>query len=804
MKVSLKWLRDYVDIDQDAKAVADYLTMAGLEVDAIEDAGPAFEGVVVARILSVKSHPAADKLHLCDVSIGDQVLPVVCGAPNTRAGDNVALAKVGATIPGGYVIKASRLRGELSEGMLCSEEELGIGDDNQGIMILPPDLPLGIDLKEALHLNDYVLDVSITPNRADCLSVIGIAREIAALTGKTLRHPKIEIVENDEDIKDKTSVTINDADLCPRYSARMIKNISIKPSPAWMRERLEAVGMRAINNIVDITNFVMLEMGQPLHAFDFRFLEEGRIVVRRSLEGEHFVSLDEKDRLLKADTLMICDGVKPVAIAGIMGGLNSEVKDDTDTILLESAYFHPPSIRRSARWLGMGTDAAYRFERGVDPEGVIRALNRAAQLMAELGDGVVCKNYIDQYPRNIEAVKDIPLRVQRVNDILGTRITPGEIQGILEKLEMIMQPVQEGAYLVTPPTFRVDINREIDLVEEIARLYGYDRVPVTMPASSGMPQRPPKKQIIEKKLRDIMTGFGFSEVITYSFVPSSFPAVLGLTHEAEASHLIRIRNPLTEDQAVMRTTLLYNLLDTMVKNGRSGVYDLKIFEIGRVYFAGKEGQLPVEKNHIGCLLKGLRYNDSWHMPGLQADYYDLKGVVEHVMADLKLAGLRFSPDAPWPFLHPGRSCRIHIGDDTIGFMGEVHPHILEAMALRNRAVVFELDMDLIMKHCNDSSTGFKEVSKFPASSRDVAFVVSQEVDAQRLLDAAFRQGEELLEKVYIFDVYTGENIPEGTKSLGLRFSYRSWDRTLTDEDVNNSHGRIVKDVIKETQAKIRE
>jgi len=804
MKVSLKWLKDYVDINLDAKALADRLTMAGLEVDAIEEAGPAFDGVIVAKILSVRPHPGADKLHLCDVSTGEKVLPVVCGAPNTRAGDYVALATVGATIPGGYVIKASRLRGEASEGMLCSEEELGIGDDNAGIMILPSGLPLGMDLKEALNLYDTVLDIGVTPNRADCLSVIGVAREISALTGNPLRHPIVNIIENGEDIDALTSVTINDPDLCPRYSARMIKNITIKPSPAWMRERLESAGLRAINNVVDITNFVMLEMGQPLHAFDFRFLEEGRIVVRRSREGEHFTSLDEKDRVLKADTLMICDGLKPVAIAGIMGGLNSEVKEDTTTILLESAYFQPSSIRRSARWLGMGTDAAYRFERGVDPEGVIRALNRAAQLMADLGDGAVCKGYIDVYPKKIEVVKDIPLRVQRVNDILGTEISPEEMQTILNHLEMVIKIEQEGRYLVTPPTFRVDITREIDLIEEIARLYGYGRVPVTMPEATGMPQRKSGKQLLEERLRDLLTGVGFSEIITYSFVPANFPALLGLDDGPEARCLVKIRNPLSEEQAVMRTTLIYNLLDTMAKNKRSGVPDLKIFEIGRVYFAGNEGQLPTEGNRIGCLMTGLRSGDTWHSPGVQADFYDLKGVVESILADLKLPVLRFLPDAPQPFLHPGRSCRIQAGEDVIGFLGEIQPLIIEKMDLRSRAMVFELDLERVMALWQASRTGFKEVSKFPASSRDVAFVVSQKKDAQSLLDAAFLQGEELLEKVSIFDVYTGKNIPEGTKSLGLRFSYRSSERTLTDEDVSDAHRRVVDTVLKETQAKIRE
>ena len=804
MRVSLKWLRDYVDIDVDAKTLADQLTMAGLEVDAIEEAGPAFNGVVVAKILSVKPHPSADKLHLCEVSTGDQVLPIVCGAPNTHAGDRVALAIVGAVIPGGYVIKASRLRGELSEGMLCSEEELGIGDDNTGIMILPSDLPLGMDLKEALKLKDTVLDIGITPNRADCLSVLGIAREIAALTAKTIRYPRIAINENDEDIKTISSVTLDDPDFCPRYSARIIKNVTIKPSPAWMKERLEAAGLRAINNIVDVTNFVMLEIGQPLHAFDFRFLEEGRIVVRRSQEGEHFTSLDEKDHILKADTLMICDGIKPVAIAGIMGGLNSEVKDDTSTILLESAYFNPSSIRRSARWLGMGTDAAYRFERGVDPEGVIRALNRAAQLMAELGGGSVCRGYIDEYPKKIETVTNIPLRVQRVNDILGTTITGAEMIGILESLEMTVKQEYEGVYRVTPPTFRVDIIREIDLIEEIARMHGYEHIPVTMPAAGGMPGKISRKQMLEEKIRRLMIGIGFSEIITYSFVPSNFPAVLGMKDEPEAKQLVKIRNPLTEDQAVMRTTLIYSLLDTMAKNGRSGVHDLKIFEIGRVYFAGQEGQLPVEKNRIGCLLTGLRYTDSWHTPGIQADFYDLKGVIENLVFNFKLPGLRFLPDATWPFLHPGRSCNIHINGEPIGFLGEIHPALLPTMDLRKRAIVFEIDLDQLLNAWKETGPGFREVSKFPASSRDVAFVVSQETDAQALLDAAFGQGEELLEKVSVFDVYTGKNIPDGTKSIGLRFSYRSWDRTLTDEAVNKAHSRVIMDVIEKTQAIIRE
>lgn len=802
MKVSLKWLRDYIDIDLEPSALADCLTMAGLEVDAVEEAGPAFDQVVVARIMSVHPHPQSEKLFLCEVTTGAETLPIVCGAPNTRSGDTVALARVGATIPGGFVIKSSRIRGEVSEGMLCSEEELGIGEDNTGIMVLSPDLTLGMDLKDALGLKDTVLDIGVTPNRADCLSIIGIAREVAAITGKSLRYPEIVVTENSEETAGITSVSIMDPDLCPRYTARVIKNITIKPSPYWMRERLEAVGLRAINNIVDITNFVMMELGQPLHAFDFRFLEEGRIVVRRSREGEHFVSLDEKDRLLRSDTLMICDGVKPVAIAGIMGGLNSEVKEDTSTILLESAYFHPPSIRRSSRWLGMGTDAAFRFERGIDPEGVMRALNRAAQLMAALGDGTVCKGAIDQYPLPIETAKDIPLRPKRVNDFLGTHIPTGEMITILEKLEMRVIQSKDSHFLVTPPTFRVDITREIDLIEEIARVHGFDHIPVTMPGAAGMPAGESPQQLLEGALRFALTGMGYTEVITYSFIPPLSAEQLGLKEGDPLRDFVIISNPLTEEQSVLRTNLIHSLLDVMNRNARVGCADLKIFEIGRIFFRKQEGELPEERACVGGLITGNRYDGSWHHKGVSADFYDLKGCLEALFADRKTQTVRFVADSSMPFLHPGRSCRIVVGEETVGLLGEVHPDVLERMDLRNRAVVFQLDLEIMGLHAKEK-IDFREVSKFPASSRDMAFLVPVAMEGETLCRTAYEQHEVLLENVAIFDVYTGENLPEGMKSLGLRFAYRSTERTLTEEEINVAHNRIVKNMVAATGAKIR-
>jgi len=778
--------------------------MAGLEVDAIHETGPSFTGTVVAKILSIKPHPEADRLSLCEVTTGKDTYPVVCGAGNIRPGDVVPLAKEGATIPGGITIKRSVIRGEVSEGMLCSEKDLGLGEDTTGVMILPADLTLGCDLTEALDLKDMIFDIGITPNRADCLSIIGVAREIAAITGEKLRYPASTFSENGEEIHRITGVEILDPDLCPRYSARVIRNIMVKPSPLWMRLRLEAVGIRPINNIVDVTNFVMMELGQPLHAFDYNLLEGGRIVVRRSHPGEIFTSLDGKERNLPADTVLICDSAKPVAIGGIMGGLNSEVRENTEAVLLESAYFNPSSIRRSAKTLGMITESSFRFERGVDPMGVIGALNRAAGLIADLSGGQICKGYIDQYPQRIKTVV-IPLRPKRVNEVLGTAIDRHEIGKILKSLEMTVNKTDggEGVYQVTPPTFRVDITREIDLIEEIARLYGYDRIPVKLPHVSVMPVMKDRKKILEDRIRGVLVGYGYSEVISYSFISPDAVDLLALEKDDKRRQLVKIKNPLTEDQSVMRTTIVYSLLNTYEKNTRNGCLDLKIFEIGKVFFHQKEGELPLEETHLGCLLAGLRYDDLWPFKNGQADFYDLKGCVENLFDHLKIAAeVKFKSDNRQAFLHPGRSCSIYIGGQFVGFLGEVHPDVLVRLDLKNRAIVFELHLDVLAANFSDRVL-YRDISRFPSSARDVAFLVRETLEAGEMINFARVTGEELLEKVHIFDIYTGEGIPERMKSLGLRFSYRSSNRTLTDVEVNQVHSRIVKRICALTGAKIR-
>ncbi len=802
MLVSLNWLKDYVDIELTSEELAHRLTMAGLEVDDVRTVRPNFSGVVVAKILSVRPHPSADRLSLCDVTDGTETYKIVCGAKNIAAGDIVPLARVGAVIPGGYTIKSSVLRGEKSDGMLCSEAELEIGEDESGIMHLPAELSLGISLEKALHIEDTVFDVNVTPNRSDCLCMIGIAREVSAITGQPMKLPAIKMTETSEDINTLTSVQIIDDDACPRYTARIIKNVEIRPSPVWMKSRLEAAGLRSINNIVDVTNFVMLEMGQPLHAFDFRFLEEGRIVVRKSRDNETFTSLDEKQRVLPPDTLLICDGVKPVAIGGIMGGLNSEVKEDTGTILLESAYFHPTSIRRSARKLGMPTDAAFRFERGIDPEGVVKALNRAAQLMADLSDGSVCKNYIDVYPRQVPAAQNIPLRLERIHQIIGADIKAEDVLKILKAISMGVQDQGRGSYLVTPPTCRVDITREIDLIEEVIRLYGYDLVPMTLPNVSVSEQEPIARLDLEERIRQLMISGGFTEVVNYSFGTPVAADTLSLRDGDERRNVVKIKNPLGEELSAMRTTMIFGLLDTARRNANNGSFDLRIFEIGRIFIAGQAGELPREKNILAGLLTGKVTEDFWDAAN-PIDFYHMKGCLENIFRDLKINHSRYVPSAEETFLHPGKACKIMLDEKQLGWAGEVHPDIKEKFDLKNCAYVFEINLDLLSALALNSRIFFQELSKFPAVTRDAAFVIPEQTEADAMLDAIRQQKEDLLETISIFDVYKGKGLPEGTKSLGLRFSYRAADRTLTDAEAGAIHEKIVQKTVASTGAKIR-
>ncbi len=802
MLASIKWLNDYVDITVSPQELALALTMAGLEVESISENKPSFSQVVVGRIDSITSHPQSDQLSICRVSTKTDICNLVCGARNIFVGALVPLATAGARV-GALSIEKTIIRGVESEGMLCSEAELGIGEDNTGILILAKDLTLGMPLEEALELEDTVLEIAVTPNRSDCLSIIGIAREVAALTGGKLKYPSRNISDDGPNINLLAAVTIQDPDLCPRYSARLIQDVKIAPSPFWLRKRLATAGLRPINNVVDVTNYVMMELGQPLHAFDHQRLAGGRIVVRRAKEGEVFLTLDGKEHILKSDTLMICDAEKPVAIAGIMGGKNSEVEEHTTSILLESAYFSPVSIRRSAKSLGIASDASFRFERGIDPEGVVIALDRAAQLIAELACGRVCRHRIDQYPWEIKNAP-ITLRVKKVNQLLGTELGGNEMAQILQKIEMsvVAHEVQPNSFLVAPPSCRVDITREIDIIEEIARIHGYDKIGATLPNINSQPTAGNKLSRIVGIIREKLSGYGYTEVINYSFVPEGFCENLLFPASDPRRKLVRIGNPLTEDQSVMRTTLVYSLLENWRRNANQGNHDLRIFETGRAYFNVGCGRLPEETNLLAALWAGRRYGEGLDVPDFKADFYDLKGSLENLLADLKLEMIGFTAVTDEPFLHPGRACHVHLGGQKIGILGEINPLVLDKYDLKGRALVFEIDLDKLAELYTGAVT-YREISKFPSSIRDAAFIVAENTQAEAVLAAVYLADEVLLEKVQIFDLYSGPGLPPATKSLGLRFHYRSDERTLTDEEVNEIHRGIIGQINEKTGAKLR-
>jgi phenylalanyl-tRNA synthetase beta chain len=805
MKVSLSWLRDFVDISMDLKDLAHLLTMAGLEVEGTHPVGQGFGKVIVSEIESVRKHPNAERLTLVSVRIGEGTVPVVCGATNIKAGQRVPLALVGAKLPNGAEIKKSKIRGEISEGMLCSETELGLGGDASGIMILSADAPLGKDLGDALGLKDTVLEISVTPNRPDCLCILGVAREIAALTRQKIRYPRLILPDEGQEIHQKTSVTIQDPDLCPRYVARMIEGVTIGPSPAWMKNRLERVGIRSINNVVDVTNYIMVEVGQPLHAFDFRFLEEGRIVVRRAKAGEVFVTLDGVKRLLDAEMLMICDGIKPVAIAGVMGGLNSEIREDTRTVFLESAYFDPTGNRKTALKLGLETEAAYRFGRGVDYGGARSAANRATQLIQELSGGRVVEGAVDAYPAPLQPNR-IRLDVRKANQFLGTAIPAAQVKDHLEALELEVQNEGDHVFRVIPPSFRGDLVREVDLVEEIARLDGYDRIPVTLPKGEPAPSSEEKQREsrVEKRVIEILTHYGYDEVLTYSFTSPVSLDGIDLSPGDPRRRQVRIVNPLSEDLAVLRTSLIPGLMETARYNFSWKNSNFKIFELRRVFLPQEGERLPREVRFLAAVAAWLETDLHWAVPPRPVDFYDAKGCIEDLLESLRIPEPRFVRAEDVPYLHPGKAARILAGGTEIGVLGEVHPRVTERYAFPDKARVhlFEVNFELLLKWAG-AENQFRPLPKFPAVDRDLSLVVDQSLEAEKIMEAIRDLRYPILEGIQLFDVYRGTPIPEGKKGLSYRIRYQSRDRTLTDEEVNGVHEKVIQRLREVFQAELR-
>lgn len=795
MKVSLNWLRDYVDITLPPKDLAHRLTMSGTEVKGTEFTSQTWDNIVVGEIIAVEPHPNADRLKLVTVDLGVEQSKVVCGAPNVRVGDKVPFARVGAQLIDGHTgelvqLKPAKIRGIVSEGMACSEKELGISDRHEGLMVLPPEAPLGIPLAD--YLGDAILDLDVTPNRPDCLSVIGIAREVSALTRQEMHLKPPYYREEGPGIEQLVSVEIADADLCRRYCASLIDGVKVAPSPPWMQQRLNACGMRPINNIVDVTNYVMLEYGQPLHAFDFQQIRGGKIIVRRASEGENMTSLDGVERILNPDMLVIADSQLPVAIAGVMGGADSEVIAPTTSVLLESANFNPVSIRRTSTNLKLRSEASLRFERGISPELTLPALKRATQLILELAGGKAAKGVIDVYPGRRE-VKPILFHTSWVKRLLGIELKREQIVEILTSLGFECQPTNSLEIGVTIPYWRMDVKGAADLVEELARIIGYDYIPTTM-LSSQLPRYQTDLLIsFREKLRDLLVGCGFQEVITYSLSSRERLAKITLPE-----HPLRVANPLTTEQEYLCTSLRPNLLALLSSNQKHEEGGIRLFEIGKVYLP-REKDLPEERQMLVGVLSGPRVERGWLSEKGWLDFFDSKGVIETLLGRV---GIEADFEAEKEeTLHPGRAAKIVVNHHVVGVMGELHPRVAESFDLLPQTVaLFELKVDKLLPYVSLGGK-YRHLSHFPESVRDIAVVVDAEVPAKKVQDII--RGFPLVSRVSLFDLYTGEQVPSGKKSLAFRIIYQSPTHTLTDEELEKVEREILAKLSQEVGATLR-
>ncbi len=799
MRVSFEWLREFVPVEMTAEAVADRLTMAGLEVEAIEEWGTAFERIVVGRIAEIAVHPNTGRLLVCRVEVGSEVLTIVCGAHNIAVGDAVPVALVGSVLPTGQRIAAEQVGGVLSEGMLCSAAELGFSDTSSGILLLPSSSRPGTSLTTQLGLHDVALEVNVTPNRPDCLNIFGIAREISALTGVLLKSPATSVSKTGEAIAALTSVTVEAPDLCPRYAARLITNVHIGPSPLWMQRRLLVCGSRPRNNVVDATNYLLLELGHPLHAFDYETLHEHRVVVRVARPAEQCVTLDGVTRTLDPDVLVIADADRPVGIAGVMGGQNSEIREHSTMVLLESAYFQPQNIRRTSKRLGLRTEASYRFERGADFEGLIGSLDRCAALMAELGGGAVAKERLDIAANRYVAPR-IPVRVGRVNTVLGAELTREAIGQYCSKLQL-PTAVRSGTEVeVEVPSFRRDLAREIDIIEEVGRLHSYQAIPTALPRVRLEPvPRSPQRQATRQVL-EYLLGCGYTQVINYSFMAEEDLDRLRLPADDLLRSVVPLRNPLSKEAGVLRTTLIPSLLRTVALNLNRDLRDLMIFELSRV-FRRQDGLQPREHQVLGLAVTGAAGGQHWGQSVQPYDFYDLMGALELITGRLGLKPLSVTAQ-PVPYCHPGKSALITRGDEPIGVVGEIHPTVLTAFDLGQAVTLAEIDFDRWIEQ-GASLPQYGSIPRFPSVTRDVSIIVDAGVQAGQILMFIQNFQSELLREVRLFDVYAGKPVPIGRKSLTFALTYRADDRTLTDEEVNSIHTQVVEQLRQRFGAQLR-
>ena len=776
MQTSYKWLQEWVDFSFSPQELAEKLTGIGLAVETVEPLFPKLDGVLVGKVELVEKHPEADRLTVCTVSLGSEKKRVVCGAPNVQSGQKIAYAPVGSKLPTGAQIGQANIRGIESAGMICSEFELGLGTDKDGIMVLDSGV-VGKKLSDELDLEDWKIAVELTPNRPDCLSVAGIAREIAALVGGKIKRPKISFKEAEEPASRFVSIETAEPELCPRYAARLVRKIKVGQSPFWLKKKIMAGGMRPINNVVDITNLVMLEWGHPLHAFDFQRFGSKRVLVRRAKDGEKFTTLDGVERALTADDLLITSGPAGTALAGVMGGLDSEIQNDTTQVLLEAAYFDPRTIRRTRKRLGLMTESALRFEKGADINVVPVALDRAAQLFSELAGGEVLSGIVDVYPKPKEPQK-LTLRPIRVAQVLGAEISSPEVVDYLTRLEMIVTPGRE--LTVTVPTFRVDIKEEADLIEEVARLFGYDKIPAVQRGGGPLVPKLPAFEAAAARLREILLGAGFSEAVASPLGNPKLFAKAGFAEPYTA-----LANPLSEEQSVLRPTLLVSLAETAGRNQAGGNLSVKMFELSKTFHPGNP---PEERWRLGLVLSSAA-TPHWREKGRTADFFDLAGVLEKLFAGFLRQPLKLLPKEPLTaFLE--REFELLAQGQAIGLAGELNPEWGKELHIKKPCFLAEIDWEFFLKLTGPEKP-FLPFFRFPAVERDAALIAPIELLIGDVLDEIRNVKEPLLEKFELFDLYTGPQAGEGKKSLALSFRYRSGEKTLTDSEVDAAHEKLV-------------
>ncbi|MFW2371978.1 MAG: phenylalanine--tRNA ligase subunit beta [Gammaproteobacteria bacterium] len=790
MKISEQWLREWVNPAIDTQALADQITMAGLEVDSIEPAAGSFSKVVVAQVKSIEKHPDADKLNVCQVDAGGELLQIVCGASNVRQGLMVACATIGAVLPGNFKIKKSKLRGVESNGMLCSEKELGMADSAEGLMELPDDAPIGADIRDYLQLDDQLIEVDLTPNRSDCLSLAGVAREVATLNQCDLTPVAIAPVK--AEIDDGFPITVEAFAACPRYLGRVIRNANTQAAtPLWMIEKLRRSGIRSLGPAVDVTNYVMLELGQPMHAFDLDSLQ-GSIQVRMAKPGETITLLDGKEIKATENTLLIADEDKPLALAGIMGGEGSGVADSTQHLLLECAFFSPLAIAGKAREYGLHTDSSHRFERGVDPELQARAMERATQLLLDICGGQPGPVIEVASAADLPLPAPILLRPNRITRMLGIEFATKEVEDILSRLGMQLESHEDG-WLVTAPTFRFDIAIEADLIEELIRVHGYNNIPRTMPRYQPMMKPLTESRLDLQQVKDTLVSRGFFEAITYSFVDPAWQAVIDPGIEP-----VTLANPLSAELSVMRTSLWPGLLKALQHNINRQQPRVRLFESGLSFVPGNKGL--VQQAKIAGAICGALNEEQWGEVSRKVDFFDLKADVEAIMELGGLAEVSFEK-AEHSALHPGQSARILKNGQVIGWIGALHPQTQKALDIDPPCYVFELEQQSVL---DTNVPVFTSLSKFPEVRRDIAVIIKQEIPVQSLFQSIKAAASDVLQEILLFDVYTGKGIDIGLKSVALGLILQGFSRTLKDEDVESEITKIVTALSKDFGATLRE